>query len=360
MTPFLCRASSLLSFGLLSLCLLLMLGVCRAQDPPGPLPARSKWLAVAYLYRTTQPGSYDLVLESYPKGALTFVPVPSGIRAEVQDLGTLRTIPVRVTLLPAALPIPGIPGVTAPPVEDVRLGVRWENAALLPGLYMFRVSVPVQATDGAGKLFLMRDPVGAATVYLPDPAGLRRAQVEYGGKRVWSAEFLIFHGPVRDAEYSFVPPTSFRIKSITRISQKDDLDMNGGDSRGSSNDDFEMDHPLRVFFDQPRRMHFLGRGWSGGLVEPRFQPPLFLDFADPWQMERALRLSPPPDRLPKLRPGLTPAQVIAVLGWPTEYGSLAQLKQRSTWHYGQMHPFDGTVYLSHGKLVRYNPGGRLP
>ncbi len=355
MTLFLRRASCLFSLGLL-----VSLGVCRAQNPPGPLPPRSKWLAVAYLAETTQPSSYDIYLESYPKGALTLTPVPSGLRAEAQDQGTRRTVPARVTLLPAALPIPGIPGVTAPPAEDPRLGLRWETAGLPPGLYSLQVSVPVQATDSAGKPFTVPVPTAANFIYLPDPAGLRRAQAEYLNKRVWPAEFLDLHGPVRDADYTFAPPTSFRIKSIARLSQSDDLNMNGGDSRGNSNSDFGTDHPLRVFFDQPRRLKFSARGWSGGLIEPRFQPPLFQDFADPWQMERVLRLSPPPVRTPKLRPGLTPAQVIAVLGWPTEYGSLAQLTRRTTWRYDALKPFYATAYFSQGKLVRYDPGGHLP
>ena len=336
------------------------LGLCRAQAPPGPLPDRSNWLAVAYLADTTQPGSYDLYLESYPKGALTFTPVSSGIRAEALIQGTLQTVPAQVTLLPAALPVSGIPGITVPPAEDIRLGVRWETAGLPPGLYILRVSVPVKATDGAGKPFPVPDPAAARLIYLPDPNGLRRAQAEYGGRRVWPAEFLDLHGAVRDADYTFAPQTSFRIKSIMRLSQSDDLNMNGGNSRGASNDEFGTDHPLRVFFDQPRHTHIEARGWSGKGAEPRFQPPLFQDFADPWQMERVLHLSPPPVRTPKLRPGLTPAQVIAVLGWPTEYGSLAQLKQRSTWRYDHMPPFSGTAYFTHGKLARYDPGGHLP
>ena len=349
-----------LSLCLFSLCLLLTLGACRAQTPPGPLPDRSEWYVSAELASTTQPGSYDLVLESYPKGALTLTPVPSGIRAEAQDQGTLRTIPTHVTLLTAVLPVLGIPGITAPPAEDTRLGIRWETTGLPPGLYTLSVTVPVEAADSTGKPFPTPAPIAGLPIYLPDPAGLRRAQAKYLGRRVWPAEFLDLHGPVRDADYTFAPPTSFRIKSITRLSQSDDLNMNGGDNRGASNDDFGTDHPLRVFFDQPHRVHFSASGWSGGGAEPRFQPPLFQDFADPWQMERALSLKPPSARTPKLRPGLTPAQVIVVLGWPTEYGSLAQLERRPLWHYGQMHPFDGIAYFSHGKFVRYDPGGHLP
>ncbi len=136
--------------------------------------------------------------------------------------------------------------------------------------------------------------------------------------------------------------------------------MNGGDGPGwdMSAADFVTNNPLRVTFDQPRRVKITARGWAGP-KQPRFQPPLFQDFADPWQMERALRLAPP-KRLTPLTPGMTPRQVIEVLGWPTEYGTLAQLAARPVWRYNNLKPFHATAYFAHGKFVRYDPGGHLP
>ena len=57
MIPFLCR-----TLGLVNLCLLLILGVCRAQAPLAPLPHPHRRHIAIYLFPTVQFGSYDLCL----------------------------------------------------------------------------------------------------------------------------------------------------------------------------------------------------------------------------------------------------------------------------------------------------------
>jgi len=349
------RRTLLLLLLLLSACLV---GVCRpagAQEPD-----RRYWRVSTFLFPTAQFGVYDLCLDRYPASAFTVTPRLSELRAEAQDLGTLKSLPARVVLLPP-VPTQYWKQLSALPGRSW-IGLRWNTAGLKPGLYSLQVSLPCDTTDAAGQPITIPMSMDASLpVYLPQGEdALQAARAKYLGRRVWPRTGL---QPAQSDSvvFQFSARTSLRVKSITRTALSfADLAMNGGYGPGwdMSPADFVTHAPLRVVFDRPRHLEVVGFAVSGRML-PKAKSEFFQDFADPWQIDRALRLTPP-GRFQPLKLGMTPKQVIAALGWPTEYGSLAQLTQRASWRYDNLKPFYASVYFSHGKLVRYDPGGHLP
>lgn len=340
---------------MLLLCLTALPG--RGQAP-SKAPPRD--LAADLFPRTAL--TYNLCIIRSPDADWTAAAHLPGLHASAQDAGTLRQRPAQVTLLHAPLALPDYG-----PLDRIEgrtwTGLRWEPHGLRPGLYRISVTVPIDAADSAGQPFRLPPVTASRLVYRPCPDGLRAARRKYLGKRIWPTRSWYFLGSgSAHPDYGFSQRTSLRVKSITRVSRSGlDLAMNGGLGSGwdMSPSDFVTDAPLRVVFDRPHDVEINGQGWVG-TVQPRFPSSFFQYFADPWQMDRALRLTPPPDHLTPLKPGLAPAQVIAALGWPSEYGSLAQLTRRLTWRYDGLKPFFATAYFVKGKFVRYDPGGHLP
>jgi len=342
--------------------LLLLLNLC--------LPAsaqqmdRRNWRLTAILFPTDQFGVYDLCLARRPAEAFTVTPRLPELHAAAQDQGTLKSFPAHLALLPSPVPMKEYGPLARIPGRSW-VGLRWDRRGLKPGLYRLQVFVPCNAEDAAGRPVSFPTPAASLLIYLPCPDGLQAAQAKYGGRRVWMTRPLDLLGldllGAAGTDSQFAPQTSLCIKSITRVTQTPvNLAMNGGEGPGwdTSAADFVTRDPLRVVFDRPRRLQITAHGWAGP-IEPPLRFPLFQDFADVWQLDRALRLTPP-GRFQPLKLGMTPKQVIAALGWPTEYGSLAQLTQRASWRYDNLKPFYASVYFSHGKLVRYDPGGQLP
>jgi hypothetical protein len=84
-------------------------------------------------------------------------------------------------------------------------------------------------------------------------------------------------------------------------------------------------------------------------------------FADAWDMDRAYSLVPPPAGLREMRNGLTHEQVAWVLGYPSMYGSPAQLDALRAWRYDNLPPFDYWVYFdANDRVVKFGPDGQLP
>lgn len=343
------------------LLLLLLASVCRPAAAQVQATDRRYWGVSEYLFPTDRPGLYDLCLDRHVAGAFTAVPRLQELHAEAQDLGTLKSFPARVSLLPAPVPTQYWKQIGAMPSRSW-IGLRWNTAGLKPGLYNLQVSVPCDTADSAGQpitIPISRD--ASLPVYLPEGEdALQAARTKYVGKRVWPRTGL---QPVQSDSvvFQFSERTSLRVKSITRTALGfADLAMNGGYGPGwdMSPADFVTHAPLRVMFDRPRHLEVIGFAVSGRTL-PKAKSEFFQDFADPWQLDRALGLTPPRRfQPPKL--GMTPKQVIDTLGWPTEYGSLDQLTQRASWRYDTLKPFHATAYFSHGKFVRYDPGGHLP
>ena len=343
----------LCTFALLGFCLLTATeGGGRAQAP-----ARRPQPVQTFLLPTVQFGSYDLCLVRRPGRSEAAVFRPAALRAELRDEGTRKTTAARVTALPAPLPISEYGPLDRVPGR-VWLGLRWDMSSLPPGLYTLTVTVPADTGQGVS---LPTKPA-SLPVYLPNPNGLQTARAAFLGKRVWPRPELQWAGP-NGASFEFDTSLSLRVRSITRLNQSyANLAINGGQGPGvdMSNSDFVTCNPLRVTFDQPRRLH--RAAYSVVNSKPAVPGPVLTqDFADPWQMERALSFKPLPRRLLKLRPGVsTPEQALAVHGWPTEYGSLAQLKTRPEWRYAILKPFYATVFFKRGKFARFDPSGHLP
>ena len=320
-------------------------------------PARRPQPVQTFLLPTVQFGSYNLCLVRRPGRSESAVFRPAALRAEFRDEGTRKTTTATVTLLPAPLPIPEYGPLDRVPGR-VWLGLRWDTSGLPPGLYTLTVNVLADTGQG---LSLPTKPA-SLPIYLPDPNGLQTARAAFLGKRVWPCPKLHWTGP-NGASFEFDASLSLRVRSITRLNQPyADLAMNGGRGPGVdlSNADFVTCNPLRVTFDEPHRLHRAAYSVING--KPASPGPVLTqDFTDPWQMERALSFKPLPRRLLKLRPGVSsPEQVLAAHGWPTDYGSLTQLKTRPEWRCVNLKPFYATVYFAHGKFARFDPGGQMP
>jgi hypothetical protein len=52
--------------------------------------------------------------------------------------------------------------------------------------------------------------------------------------------------------------------------------------------------------------------------------------------------------------------VAASVGYPSIYGTAAQMRRLGTWEYVLPAPFSYTVKFEDGKVVSYKPPGRLP
>jgi hypothetical protein len=93
--------------------------------------------------------------------------------------------------------------------------------------------------------------------------------------------------------------------------------------------------------------------------------------ADPWHLERMLSLRPLVDPSWPARfrtaiahamvvPGMTYDMVVASIGYPTNYGTIARLKHLNHWAYERPVPFGADVYFKNGTVTKYDPPGELP
>jgi len=220
------------------------------------------------------------------------------LRAAAQDQGTLKSFPAHLSLLPSPVPMKEHGPLTRISGRTW-VGLRWDRHGVKPGLYRLQVSVPCNAEDAAGRPVSFPTQAASLLIYLPRPDGLQAAQAKYLGRRVWMTRPLGLLGldllGAAGADSQFAPQTSLHIKSITRVPKNyADLAMNGGDGPGwdMSAADFVTRDPLRVVFDRPRRLQITAHGWAGP-VDPPLRFPLFQDFADVWQLDRALSFIPP-------------------------------------------------------------------
>lgn len=226
------------------------------------------------------------------------------------------------------------------------------------------------APPAARRVSLDADPhaLGAAGLLpLIEDAALRRLRARYEGRRVWVSHGLPVECGAGDAEGAmFVDGagTSFVLQKLVRVSAGGiDLAMNGGPGATDlSLSDFSAVSPLVAVFAAPQGLKVIGSASSGpnlGAGQQKCRV-AYQFFADGWQMDRALSLAPPRPARGPLRRGMMPEQVIAVQGWPTEYGSLADLKKRPVWRYDTTKPFTDHVYFRHGRFARLVSGGSLP
>jgi uncharacterized repeat protein (TIGR03803 family) len=100
---------------------------------------------------------------------------------------------------------------------------------------------------------------------------------------------------------------------------------------------------------------------------------VYAEFADTWDFERSLAPQSPllahPEWPENIRTainqgtvivGMTYDMVVASVGFPSVYGTAAQMRTLDTWEYDRPTPASFTVKFKDGKVISYDPPGMLP
>lgn len=219
---------------------------------------------------------------------------------------------------------------------------------------------------------------------------LRRLRSRYEGKRVWSyggggAECVAsnaFESGAFETDHS----TSFTLRRLVRIHGAGiELGIGSafvGDARASV---FLTRSPLVAILAQPRNLQI--RSFSWGYSGPGAAPDtadseesrlkrcagFYRTFADTWDLEREYSLVPfwkahPewPPRVCKavmagsIRRGMTPDMVGWAVGWPSDHGTIPEIKTWKDWRYDDVSPFNYWVHFRHGRVTHFGSDGRLP
>ncbi|HYK54439.1 MAG TPA: hypothetical protein VEV38_13025 [Candidatus Eremiobacteraceae bacterium] len=99
----------------------------------------------------------------------------------------------------------------------------------------------------------------------------------------------------------------------------------------------------------------------------------YSEFSGTWDLERALSFTSTIASHPEWSPpivsevkqhqvtvGMTRAMVIASVGYPSVYGTAAQMMKLDTWYYEMPPPASYTVYFKNDIVVKYDPPRMLP
>jgi hypothetical protein len=62
----------------------------------------------------------------------------------------------------------------------------------------------------------------------------------------------------------------------------------------------------------------------------------------------------------ELRKGMTPEMVAWVQGWPSQYGTQAEVQRLDTWIYGDIPPYDVRVFFRNGRVTGWTEPVQLP
>lgn len=133
--------------------------------------------------------------------------------------------------------------------------------------------------------------------------------------------------------------------------------------------DYVTSSPILVAFD--------GRREDGLLVGPPYAghacKVAYAEFSGVWDFERSLSLRSIIGSHPawsqttlgaiekhQVVVGMTRDMVIASVGYPSVYGTAAQMMKLDTWNYEMPAPFAYTVHFKGDTVVKYDPPGQLP
>jgi hypothetical protein len=214
---------------------------------------------------------------------------------------------------------------------------------------------------------------------------LRRLQARYEGKRVWPyGDFqasCITDSATASGSMGMGRSASFVLRRVVRLYGLG-MTLCIGPSGGLGNSEFLARNPLVVVLDEPRDIGFTGMAWSGSgmpdLTEPGAGIPkrcigFYRHFADAWDVERAYSLVPATRAHPErpaaihqavkaghLQKGMTPDMVAWARGWPSEYGTMAEMRRWKNWRYDDLPPFSFWVRFRNGRVVNWGDDGRLP
>jgi hypothetical protein len=219
-----------------------------------------------------------------------------------------------------------------------------------------------------------------------EDARVKRLRAKYAGKKVWSYGGGVAAALLKDPEDalsvhdSVVAP--FVIKRLLRIAKPGVMlhvgprSVLGGDLQA----DFTTNTPLVALLDVPGKPHVAGGEFSGKdekeVVKAMTEPEVigyYRMFDGAWDFEREYSLASPFKTHPEwsasvrkavregeVRKGMTHDMVAWAIGWPSERGSIAEMKTWKAWRYDRLPPFSYWVYFQNGKVVRFGEDGHLP
>ncbi len=223
----------------------------------------------------------------------------------------------------------------------------------------------------------------------------RRLRAKYEGKQVWgygglNGECVTASAEERGSLGTGIQ-TPYTLRHLVRIAAEP-VELAIGASPnvlgGYRQSAFITSRPLVAVLERPRRAQVLGFSYvSAGKGRKRIRQTadgmpllqtsdclgLYAEFADAWDFERSYSLLSPrqagahwPRSMRKavlageLRVGMTPDMVAWTLGWPSDYGTAAQVKAQTAWKYDNLQPFHFWVYFKNGKAASFGPDGQLP
>lgn len=203
---------------------------------------------------------------------------------------------------------------------------------------------------------------------------------KYGGRDVFSigdfAPMCVLANGMLGGEnggHGVVPssPPPLHIRSIVRLYGVSAVWGIGPDILRTldSAADYVTSSPILVVFDGPRADGLL----TGPPFAGRSCAAAYAEFSGSWDFERALSsrsiVSEHPewdaktlDAVAKhdVGVGMTRAMVIASVGYPSDYGTAAQLMKSDIWHYELPAPSAYTIRFKGDTVVKYDPPGQLP
>jgi hypothetical protein len=209
--------------------------------------------------------------------------------------------------------------------------------------------------------------VAGMTPIVEDASALQSAQ-RYIGRTVYpTADFAGLcvgsTGSVDAGSGGGFTPQALRVSSVFRlygVVTTINLDANPVDDAAQ----LTVVNPLVFGFAAPMPHDIFGMPGSRCVA-------LYAVIADPWQIERTMSLHPLidptwPARYRKaiaagnVLPGMTYDMVVASIGYPSAFGTVAHLKSLTDWSYERPAPFGADVYFKNGFVTKYDPPGELP
>jgi hypothetical protein len=207
---------------------------------------------------------------------------------------------------------------------------------------------------------------------LPDDVGLRIARKRYLGRTVYALPVAVeraLHCSGAPSQFQDIP--SYHTAIVTAIER-----TNGTAEIGhfqSADGDFLAIQPLLVTISAPEQRAVFPP-WFPSVRTP---PPgscaqRYTSMADPWEIERNFALRDPRDHPEwparfrealaqrRILVGMTHEMVASVLGYPAQYGTVAQLDRLAKWDYDAPTPFQSSVTFRDDRVVKYEPPGNLP
>jgi hypothetical protein len=218
---------------------------------------------------------------------------------------------------------------------------------------------------------------------------LRHLRAKYEGKRVWpygafqasciTDNALVSGNLGLDHATTFVPRRLVRLYGTSFTMT---IGSAPGVVGGLGNSEFQARNPLVVVLGEPQQFQTTGMAWSGVSAEDLSDPETSLPdrcigfyhtFSNAWDLERTYSLVPASQAHPEwpaaihravkegdLQKGMTPDMVAWSMGWPSEYGTIEEMRQWKNWRYDGPPPFSFWVRFRNGRVANWGHDGRLP